>query len=47
MYSKKRPDLKGITTIFISKVSFSAVISNSKKRPDLKGITTIQFSLTT
>ncbi len=41
--SKKRPDLKGITT-FIPYFTDSVIsISDSKKRPDLKGITTFFF----
>jgi len=40
--SKKRPDLKGITTyLFYLLISLSLTL-NSKKRPDLKGITTLR-----
>ncbi len=40
LYSKKRPDLKGITTLKFNVAFPVSEFSNSKKRPDLKGITT-------
>jgi len=38
---KKRPDLKGITTLLILTVGLMLVYTHPKKRPDLKGITTV------
>jgi len=38
-HPKKRPDLKGITTV-VSYAILEQRIADPKKRPDLKGITT-------
>jgi len=40
VYPKKRPDLKGITTIAAVAAFNTSERFNPKKRPDLKGITT-------